>query len=108
MTPTPTLPYHLYHLIKTGQLIKFYKSREWLDLRQLALRRDNYECQMHRAKAKYHHAQCVHHLREVKPYPHLALTLDNLMSLCNVCHNEVHGRVGSQPRVKKFSNEERW
>lgn len=108
MTPTPTIPDHLYNLIKTGQLIKFYKSREWRDLRQLALRRDHYECRMHRAKGKYHHAQCVHHIKEVKPYPHLALTLSNLMTLCNVCHNEVHGRVGGQVKVERFSNEERW
>ncbi|QJT71683.1 putative HNH endonuclease [Psychrobacillus phage Spoks] len=108
MTPTHTIPDHLYKLIVTGQLINFYKSREWRDLRQIALRRDNYECLIHKRKGKYHKAECVHHIKEVKPHPHMALTLSNLMCLCNACHNEVHGRVGSQHKDKPFTNEERW
>lgn len=102
------VPDHLLAYIRSGQLIKFYKSREWQDRRQVALRRDRWECTRHRARGKYAPAQCVHHIKEVKPFPHLALTLDNLTSLCNVCHNEVHDRVGSQPKVKPFINEERW
>lgn len=102
------VPDHLLELIRTGQLVKFYKSREWRDLREDALRRDNYECQKHKARGKYHRAECVHHIKEVKPFPHLALTLSNLMSLCNVCHNEIHDRVGQRYRKDRFVNEERW
>lgn len=98
----------LQQLIRNDSLIKFYKSREWRELRQEALRRDNYECQLHKKKGKYHKAECVHHMKEVKPFPHLALTLSNLMCLCNVCHNEVHGRVGGQYKDKPFTNKERW
>lgn len=98
----------LISYIRNDQLLKFYKSKEWKELRQVALLRDRYECQMHKAKGKYHKAECVHHIKEVKPYPQLALTLSNLTSLCNVCHNEVHGRVGSKPQVSKYINEERW
>lgn len=98
----------LISYIHEDKLVKFYKSREWRELRQVALLRDNNECQMHKAKGKYQRAQCVHHIKEVKPYPHLALTLANLTSLCNNCHNEVHGRVGGQTKQEPFKNEERW
>lgn len=96
--------------IKTGQLIKFYKSKEWRQLRLIALQRDKYECQMCKKNGKYHKAECVHHIKEVKLFPWLALTLSNLMSLCNACHNKVHDRMGIhlQEKGKKFVNEERW
>ncbi|EWG08892.1 HNH endonuclease [Cytobacillus firmus] len=101
---------HLFQYITSGQLMKFYKSKEWKALRVEALERDNYECQMCKENGKYHKAECVHHIKEVKPYPHLAMTLSNLKSLCNPCHNKVHDRIGIhlQEQGKKFVNEERW
>lgn len=100
----------LLNFIHTGQLMKFYKSKQWKELRLIALRRDKFECQLCKAKGKYHKAECVHHLKEVKPFPHLALTLSNLQSLCNSCHNSVHDRMGIHLREQglKFENEERW
>jgi 5-methylcytosine-specific restriction enzyme A len=100
----------LLGFIQSGQLMKFYKSREWLALRQIALQRDHFECQRCKANGKYHKAECVHHKKEVKPYPHLALSLSNLMCLCNACHNAVHDRMAIhlQEQGKKFVNEERW
>jgi 5-methylcytosine-specific restriction enzyme A len=56
-------------LIKSGNLMKFYKCREWIALRLDALRRDNYECQLHKERGKYRKADCVHHIKEVKEYP---------------------------------------
>ncbi|EAG5062204.1 HNH endonuclease, partial [Listeria monocytogenes] len=41
-----------YNLINTNQLMKFYKCKEWLSLRQEALKRDNYECQRCKKKGK--------------------------------------------------------
>ncbi|WP_407938551.1 HNH endonuclease [Niallia nealsonii] len=99
---------YLIQLIREDKLIKFYKSRAWKDLREVALRRDNYECQNCKGRGRYHRAQCVHHIKEVKPHPELALTLDNLMSLCNACHNQVHDRVAAKRGQPKFVNEERW
>lgn len=99
----------LLDLIREGKLMKFYKSREWRELRLIALTRDNNECQMCKKKGRYQKADCVHHIKEVKPYPLLALTLDNLMCVCNQCHNEIHDRLGRQEKAKKrFQNEERW
>jgi 5-methylcytosine-specific restriction enzyme A len=99
---------YLIQLIREDKLLKFYKSRQWLDLRAEALARDNHECQRCKKQGKYHKAECVHHIKEVKPYPWLALTLDNLMSLCNACHNQVHDRVAIKRKQPKFVNEERW
>ncbi|MDX1807835.1 MAG: HNH endonuclease signature motif containing protein, partial [Paenisporosarcina sp.] len=87
------------------------KSKEWLSLRQLALKRDKFECQMCKKKGKYHKAECVHHIKEVKMFPGLALTLSNLMCLCNACHNKVHDRMSIFQREQgkpKFTNKEQW
>ncbi|WP_241559281.1 HNH endonuclease [Lysinibacillus halotolerans] len=100
----------LMRYIHEGNLMKFYKSREWMRLRLQALERDNYECQECKRKGRYRRAQCVHHLKEVKVVPILALTLSNLESLCNSCHNKMHDRYGTimVQQGKRFVNEEKW
>ena len=98
----------IIHLIKTDNLMKFYKSKEWLQLREEVLERDHYECQSCRRKGKYRRARNVHHIKEVKTHPHLALELDNLESVCIQCHNEEHKRLDKYIKQKKFVNEERW
>ena len=95
-------------LIQSNNLMKFYKSKAWLTLRKKALKRDNFECQMCKRKGMYHKAENVHHIKEVNLFPRLALVLDNLMSLCIRCHNEVHDRLDQQQKKPKFINEERW
>lgn len=97
----------LIQFIINGELMKFYKSKEWMELRQKALKRDNFECQMCKDAGRYHRAENVHHLKEVKTHPHLALTLSNLQCLCIKCHNKVHDRLESV-RAPKFTNDERW
>ena len=97
----------LINHINNGDLMKFYKSREWMSLRLVALKRDNHECQMCKAKGKYHRAENVHHMKEVNTHPHLSLELNNLMCLCISCHNDIHERRPKERKVT-FSNEERW
>ncbi len=94
-------------LILNGEFMKFYKSKEWMQLRLKALKRDNFECQLCKDAGRYHKAENVHHMKEIKTYPHLSLTLSNLQYLCVTCHNKVHDRLESI-RVPKFINEERW
>lgn len=96
--------------IYSGQLMKFYKSKEWKALRLKALKRDNNECQACKRLGKYKRAQCVHHLKEVKVVPTLSLTLSNLECLCNACHNKEHDRHEAvmRDKGKRFMNEERW
>ena len=97
----------LITFIERRELMKFYKSREWMSLRLQALKRDNYECQICKEKGRYHKAENVHHIKEILTHPYLSLTLNNLLCLCISCHNEVHDR---KPRERKqtFTNEERW
>ncbi|MFC6038416.1 HNH endonuclease [Paenisporosarcina macmurdoensis] len=65
---------------------------------------------MCKKNGKYHRAECVHHIKEVKPHPFLSLTINNLMCLCKQCHNKVHDRMAEHMKKKEnhFMNEERW
>nr|DAU50675.1 MAG TPA: HNH endonuclease bacteriophage, HNH Endonuclease, DNA.52A [Caudoviricetes sp.] len=49
----------------------------------------------------------VHHKKELKDFPELALVNSNLITLCTRCHNEIHERFKYQVS-KKFTNVERW
>lgn len=101
-----------------GRLYKFYKTEEWLTLRDAVMRDNHHECIMCKQKepAVYTRAAHVHHVNEVRDRPELALSRtyrdaegvhDNLLPLCIVCHNVVHDRhfVGQQ---REQLNEERW
>lgn len=91
---------YLKHLIRNDSLIPFYQSPPWLKTRQDVMRRDRYECQ----RCKYNHIlttypegdkrpMYVHHICELKKYPHLCLNQAILVTLCWQCHEEVHGRI---------------
>ena len=87
----------------------FYTSTPWLHKREDILRRDNFECQMCKKRGKFHVAETVHHIKHLKEYPSLALDDDNLISLCNACHNIVHPEKGLKNQSsKRFINKERW
>lgn len=103
----------IYQLIREDNLVKFYQSKEWYGkdgVRKKALKRDNYECQECKRKGDVSPAQNVHHIKEVKTHPWLALVLDNVESVCIDCHNKEHGRIFKYIRKNKpkFINEERW
>ena len=78
----------------------FYKSRAWRKLRRQALQRDNYLCQdCMAAKAagemiRPRDATVVHHIRPRETCPERELDLDNLISLCDACHNKRHPEKG--------------
>lgn len=99
-------------LIESDNLIKFYKCAAWNGvngLRRKALIRDNYECQMCKDKGRYHKAENVHHVLEVKKFPQHAMSLENLLCVCITCHNEIHKRFDTEEKKdNKFTNEERW
>ena len=103
----------LVQLIREDKLKKFYDCAKWKKLRQKAMKRDNFECQMCKKQGKYHKVNNVHHIKEVKHRPDLALDIDNLICLCVDHHNEVHERyVEGQNKVdkpfKNFDASERW
>ncbi|MGX7199211.1 HNH endonuclease [Enterococcus nangangensis] len=106
----------LVQLIRDGQLKKFYDCARWRKLRREAIKRDNNECQMCKHLGRYHRVENVHHIKEVKDRPDLALDINNLICLCVDHHNEVHDRYLSieekkQKKLESFKNfdpRERW
>ncbi len=98
----------LIQLINSNNLMKFYNCKEWRSLSKETMIKNNNECQTCKSKGKYKKAENVHHIKEVKEHPELALEPDNLMCLCIPCHNEVHDRYDNKKKDKPFVNEERW
>ena len=102
----------------------FYNSGAWKHKRTEILERDHYECQDCRkrlkdaskegrklsgADRKIRRAEEVHHIRELRGHPELALDGENLISLCTQCHNMRHGReINKFVRRKKYLTEEKW
>jgi 5-methylcytosine-specific restriction endonuclease McrA len=64
----------------------FYSSRPWRELRALKLSMQP-TCEPCEAAGRVTVATQVHHIKERKPFPSLALDLDNLESCCLPCHN---------------------
>ena len=106
-------------LIADNRLIVFYKSKEWIELKNEVMMSFHYECQECLKRGRYTKADCIHHHNEVRHRPDLALSkyyIDsegnkqyNLIPLCNRCHNEVHDKFGHiQRQSEKFMNEEKW
>lgn len=67
----------------------FYRSKEWEKVRQYVIRRDKYLCQKCGSPAEE-----VHHKIHLSPEnindPEIALSPENLVSLCRDCHFREH------------------
>lgn len=64
------------------QSMKFYKSKEWKVKRLEILERDDYECQECKTNGNLTLDSLeVHHIKELKEHPGLALEDDNLITL---------------------------
>lgn len=109
---------YIRQLIAADKVEQFYQTKEWTELRQEVLIDHYYECAECLKKGNYTRADCVHHVNEVRKRPDLALSKhytdkdgtkkENLVPLCNKCHNLVHDKLGEWQRKDKFVNEERW
>ena len=110
-------------LIREDKIWIFYKTDDWLELRDDVMSDAHNECQHCLKKGKYTRAEMVHHINEVRKRPDLALTREyidpitkekkiNLVALCNSCHELQHpdrfGNYRAQRGMEKFTNEERW
>lgn len=71
---------------------KIYNSKQWRDVRELALLRDDLICIHCKDKNIITKAECVHHIIYLENDITLAYTLDNLISLCNKCHQIIHSK----------------
>lgn len=83
--------HQIYDKYKRNQESRtFYKSKAWEICRQLVLMRDHYLCQDCLKNKQITPADMVHHIKELVDHPELGLSTDNLVSLCNSCHNMRH------------------
>ena len=84
----------------------FYHTKAWKRARAEALRRDRGMCSdcMDRIRAGYgikpRRAVVVHHIQPIEERPDLALTLSNLRSLCEICHNRAHPEKGRRQEAR--------
>lgn len=113
--------HEIIELIDSGNIVKFYQSREWRELREDVMRDYSYECQRCMERGRYTRATMVHHVQELRKRPELALSKtyvdlkgvehQQLMPLCQACHEAEHNKLGTfiEERTKhKFRNKERW
>lgn len=108
-------------LIIEDKIYKFYKSKYFRRLRKEVLREQHFECQRCKEKGKLtivkdskKKSGVVHHNKEVREHPELALSkhyIDEqgnkqkqLIVLCNECHEIVHNRFA----ISEPLNIERW
>lgn len=89
-------------MVYDKQTDPFYKSAAWAKARKLALERDHYicvDCMTAKARGERRRprtATVVHHIKPRDQYPELSLDLDNLVSLCDACHNKRHPEKGGK------------
>ena len=68
----------------------FYDSKKWIEKKRRIMRRDGYMCRRCKRYGRQRPATTVHHLKHFDEFPELALVNDNLISLCEACHNFYH------------------
>lgn len=116
-----TLPQWIRELEACGELWRFYKTDEWLELRDDVMNDQHKECYECLKRGKVKRAVMVHHVNEVRQRPELALskyyTDENgdkqlqLVALCFKCHEVEHKRLekwNADRAKEKFTNTERW
>ena len=70
----------------------FYGSKRWKAIREKALRRDGYKCQLSWRYGKMRQAEVVHHIFPRDEFPEYQYSLWNLISLTREKHNTLHDR----------------
>ena len=84
----------------------FYRTYQWKKKRLHILARDKGACQECRKRGRYTKAVLVHHIKHLQDAPGLALTDDNLESVCKDCHEKLHPERNRDKH--SFTNIERW
>lgn len=72
--------------------IQNYKERQWLRVRNTALRRDKYMDQYLLRFGVTKQAELVHHIFPVEDFPEYQYELWNLISVTKKTHNKFHDR----------------
>lgn len=105
MYVSPERLQELIAIIRTGNHLAFYSTKEWKHTRIEVRKRDNDECKECARQGKVYTNKSepdkrkrldVDHIKELEDHPELCLTLDNLETLCIRCHNKKHDRYQKQ------------
>jgi 5-methylcytosine-specific restriction endonuclease McrA len=75
----------------------FYASSAWRNVRKIVLTRDHGFCVICR---KTMPRMQVDHIKPRKQFPHLALDLNNLRTLCPYCHSKADTSLGRSADYK--------
>ena len=73
--------------------MNIYKTKRWIKKRGIILRRDEYLCRHCKRFGNRTPATLVHHIFPLNDYPQYAFNTDNLLSVCNKCHEKFHDRI---------------
>lgn len=117
-------------LIAKDELWRFYKSKQWIALKQSVLKENHYECAECKKQGKVTRydiddegrknlISTVHHVQFVRKHPELALSRNytyqgkeykNLIPVCKACHNKLHPEKMNSGKNNDdvFVNEEKW
>ena len=68
----------------TNNNYKIRHSKEYKAFRKQVLQRDNYKC----IKCGETENLQIHHIKPTKDYPELIMDLDNVQTLCLLCHSK--------------------
>lgn len=79
---------------KNGFYHYFYTTTDWMKKRSLVLIRDNFTCRACGVRTKGLH---VHHL--IPKITGGDESLENLITLCNKCHNKIHKEIKTPTEV---------
>lgn len=82
---------------------RFYNSKAWRTVREMVLTRDNYLCQQCLKEKNITPAYTVHHIKELKECPELALDEKNLETICHAHHNKEHPEKGKTKEIEPIS-----
>lgn len=69
--------------------VRFQNSKAWNELRTFVFERDDYTCLKCGVKGGV--KLNAHHIKSYKDHPDLRLEKDNLITVCEPCHNKIHG-----------------
>lgn len=69
---------------------KFYSSKEWLKEREIIRNLDNNLCLLCLQHKELNNMDTVHHIEELKENWSKRFEKDNLISLCESCHQNIH------------------
>ena len=88
---------------------RVYQSRRWRQVRQVALERDDWLCQIRGPKCSTQ-ATCVDHVIPCRVSPERAYDLANLRAACRWCNNQqaVDDREGRGDAHGRFARRRAW